>query len=865
MNERAVFEAAIEIADANLRRSFIEKACSNDPELAAKVAGLLASYEGLGSFLEASPFGRDVPEGSTRFSPLAATEPGTDFHGRDAGDVVGFLQPSSKPGSLGVLAHYEVLDFLGQGGFGTVLKAFDEKLHRPVAIKMLSPQLASTSPPRKRFLREARSIAAVKHENIVQVYSVEEMPLPYLVMEFVDGPTLQDKMDQTGPIESPELLHLARQIASGLAAAHDKGMIHRDVKPGNILIEKGAEQKVKITDFGLARTADDASLTQSGAIAGTPMYMAPEQAKGLKLDHRSDLFSLGSVMYAMACGHLPFRAGNTVAVLRRVVEDTPRPLQEVIAEIPDWLVAIIDKLLAKNPDDRFQTAKEVADVLGRCQSQLEAYGGVRLAEELGLPPVSTLQTKSTSDGLKPASVGHSDYWRRRVLVTAVLLMPILAGLLVLELKGFTWFTPFSGWISNAPRSERKHPNRERDDAAQLDALLQSHQPSTPSALAEWIMTRTGEKQLSVVFADKPVYLEVKGLEELPRERFFVYAVRLLNAGSITDDELALLGQAKRLNNLRLASKDNAFSFVSDKGFQSLFSSSVSRTLADFQLDGASLPKVTPEGWLAINRAQAMQILRIVRPEGDCSFIPRLSLPKLQQLSIESRGQMCGFFDNLASRMPNLTALALRSAPTKYSDVESLAKLDKLQGLFLVDCGLKDLSLEKLGMMKELRGLNLSANPEITDRGVAWLSGLSQLMSISLEGSSVSDDACRKLSRITSLSSVQLSNTYVSDEGCKWLAKLPSLEMLDLSKTRVGDGGLDALKSCKTLKSLNVRNCERMTNEGLSSLSKIKSLETCNRCANRRGGLRRPRRGVASRRFSLSVAPTVWRRTPRPVV
>ena len=219
-----------------------------------------------------------------------------------------FLEPSSEPGSFGRLGHHEVMEVLGRGGFGIVVRAFDESLHRMVAIKVLDPRLASTSPARKRFLREARASARIRHGNVVQIYAVEERPLPYLVMEYIPGQTLQQKHEQTGPLEVADVLRIGAQIARGLAAAHEEGLIHRDIKPGNIMLESGIEQNVKITDFGLARAADDASLTQSGAIAGTPLYMAPEQAKDGPLDPRADLFSLGSVLYTMASGRPPFRA-----------------------------------------------------------------------------------------------------------------------------------------------------------------------------------------------------------------------------------------------------------------------------------------------------------------------------------------------------------------------------------------------------------------------------------------------------------------------------------------------------------------------------------------------------------------------------
>jgi serine/threonine protein kinase len=287
-----------------------------------------------------------------------------------------YLRPSGRDGWLGQLAHYELESILGQGAFGIVIKAFDERLQRVVAIKFMNPDLAATSPPRKRFIREARAAAAIRHENIVCIHAIEEMPLPYIVMEYIPGVTLQQCLDQNGPLEVREFLRIAQQLAAGLAAAHSANLIHRDIKPSNILLESGTDKHAKISDFGLARAVDDASLTSSGLTVGTPMYMAPEQARGEVLDHRADLFSLGSVLYQMASGRPPFRAANTVAMLKRVCEDTPRPIQDVIPETPDWLCTIIARLLEKNPSDRYQTAKEVADLLARCQSELRLNGKV---------------------------------------------------------------------------------------------------------------------------------------------------------------------------------------------------------------------------------------------------------------------------------------------------------------------------------------------------------------------------------------------------------------------------------------------------------------------------------------------------------
>ncbi len=375
MSERDVFTAALQIADPAERSSYLDKACAGDAALRQRVGMLLATHESAGNFLERPAVEPIEADGAPASDATAALDPvGRPKPDDDKDAPLDFLQASTKPGSLGRLGHYEVLEVLGWGGFGIVLKAFDELLQRVVAVKVMAPQLAATSPARKRFLREARASAAVRHENVVAIYNVEEQPIPYLVMEFIAGETVQQRLDRVGPLDAAEAVRMGRQIAEGLGAAHAMGLIHRDVKPANILLESGAD-RVKITDFGLARAADDASLTQSGVIAGTPMYMAPEQAKGEVIDHRADLFSLGSVLYVMCSGRPPFRASTTLAVLKRVAEETPRPIREIIPEVPEWLCAIISKLHAKEPEDRFASAKEVADVLARFVAVPQGQGG----------------------------------------------------------------------------------------------------------------------------------------------------------------------------------------------------------------------------------------------------------------------------------------------------------------------------------------------------------------------------------------------------------------------------------------------------------------------------------------------------------
>jgi hypothetical protein len=399
---QAIFLAAVDVADPVEQAAILDRECASDREMRQRVEALLVAHresativdEGAGGLTEVAGH---RPDGTLAFEPasgqtqlsVTATQ-ADDVAPEDrpkAGEEVSlaFLEPSTTPGSLGRLGHHEVLEVLGRGGFGIVVRAFDESLHRMVAIKVLAPQLASTSPARKRFLREARASARARHGNVVQIYAVEELPLPYLVMEYIPGKTLQQRLEETGPLDVADVLRIGAQIARGLAAAHEQGLIHRDIKPANILLESGVEQNVKITDFGLARAADDASLSQSGVIAGTPLFMAPEQATGEAPDPRSDLFSLGSVLYAMASGRPPFRAATPLAVLKRVAEDTPRPIRQIIPEVPQWLCDVITKLHAKDPAQRFQSAAEVAGLLERFLAHVQQPSMVPRPESVLLP------------------------------------------------------------------------------------------------------------------------------------------------------------------------------------------------------------------------------------------------------------------------------------------------------------------------------------------------------------------------------------------------------------------------------------------------------------------------------------------------
>lgn len=299
--------------------------------------------------------------------------------------VCSLLGPTDDHRMMGRIGHYEIVGILGTGGMGVVFKGFDPALNRYVAIKMLLPHLAATGAARKRFAREAQAAAAVVNDHVMAIHSVAEWNgNPFLVMPYSRGTSLQKRLSDRGPFDLPEILRIGMQTAKGLAAAHAQGLVHRDVKPANILLEEGVD-RVTLTDFGLARAVDDIGLTRNGVLAGTPQYMSPEQAQGLSVDCRSDLFSLGSVLYAMCTGRAPFRAESSYAVLRRVTDSEPVCIREINPAIPEWLERIVMKLLAKSPAERFATATEVSTLLEQCLAHVQQPTAIALPEVLAEP------------------------------------------------------------------------------------------------------------------------------------------------------------------------------------------------------------------------------------------------------------------------------------------------------------------------------------------------------------------------------------------------------------------------------------------------------------------------------------------------
>lgn len=329
-------------------------------------------------------------------------------------DIQDFLSPPQAPDEMGRMGPYRVLKILGSGGMGVVFQAEDPQLGRLVALKAMRPTLIGDDVCRKRFMQEARAAAAVEHEHIVTVYQVDEdRGFPYLTMQYLHGENLEDRLWREKRLPLDEVVRIAREVASGLAAAHDQGLIHRDIKPSNIWLESNRKAptqatnrggKVKILDFGLARLVGDSTrqLTQTGFVVGTAGYIAPEQARGLPVDLRCDLFSLGCVLYEMCTGVVPFQGADAMSRLTALAVEQPRAPRELNPQVPPKLAEIVTWLLNKAVDDRPRSAHIVVDTLAELEQKPAAGAdgsAVKSRSRLSpidRPPVPAAPPPSTS-------------------------------------------------------------------------------------------------------------------------------------------------------------------------------------------------------------------------------------------------------------------------------------------------------------------------------------------------------------------------------------------------------------------------------------------------------------------------------------
>jgi len=334
-----------------------------------------------GCMLRGDPFctfvirvaGRDTHASGSPLFETVTLQPGTDSEAADAIDADPGLLPDDDdaaddpvPAAIG---GHRILGLVGAGAMGRVYLAHDERLDRRVAIKVMNRRRARDAGARQRFLREGRAAAAVEHPHVLAIHAVgEHAGLPYIVMQLLDGQTLGAYRAAVVTLSLSEALRIGREIAEGLAAAHDRGLVHRDIKPDNVFLE-GPRRSVRIIDFGLARAAadDSAKLTVEGTVVGTPAYMPPERIGEESLDAKSDLFGLGVILYELLAGRLPFEGKSMVSMLASIAKGTPMPLTEAAPRTPREVCDLVMRLMAHRKTDRPADAAAVAADLARLE------------------------------------------------------------------------------------------------------------------------------------------------------------------------------------------------------------------------------------------------------------------------------------------------------------------------------------------------------------------------------------------------------------------------------------------------------------------------------------------------------------------
>jgi WD40 repeat protein len=373
---------------------------------------------------------------------------------------------------------------------GVVYKAEDTQLKRTVALKVMLPILGASESARKRFIREAQVAAAIDHDNIVHIYQVgDDHGVPFMAMQFLHGESLNERLKREKRLPIAEVLRIGRETAEGLAAAHERGLIHRDIKPPNLWLE-GQRRRVKILDFGVARAVgDDAHLTQTGAIIGTPAYMAPEQAQGKPVDQRCDLFSLGCVLYCISTGQLPFKGSDTFSILTALALENPPPPASLNPAVPKELSDLVMRLLAKEPEERPQSAQLIVRALQEIEQKTAEADAIVVVDVEG-------EMQAETNGLhrgritRIEAVHTQPAWFRRKPPPLPCLLGMCGGLLAVAIAGIVLFWP----------TKRGLVKIETDDPA-IEIVFDKNGPTVKGAGKEPISLGAGEHGVHIKRGD----------------------------------------------------------------------------------------------------------------------------------------------------------------------------------------------------------------------------------------------------------------------------------------------------------------------------------------------------------------------------
>jgi len=725
----------------------------------------------------------------------------------DGERIYGFLGPAQNEDELGRLGAYRVLRLLGSGGMGMVFQAEDELLGRMVALKVMKPELATRAENRERFRREARAAALVEHDHIVPIYHVgEDYGMPFLAMPLLSGSSLDARL-QAESLDVAQVIELGRQMAEGLTAAHEHGLVHRDIKPANIWIETGG--RVRILDFGLARTLDAKAsrLTQEGVVVGTPAFMAPEQANEQTVDHRCDLFSLGSVLYLMCTRQLPFPGKSTLDILMALVTQQPTPPSELNPAIPHPLSELVMHLLAKEPEQRISSAQEVACRLAAIAKMMKESSGT---------------LNKVVPRTAPTLVRPGNGRRSRIILTALF---ALVGLGLGVLSYQLYFRTEAGTLvvevdKEADVRFQQGELRIHDAAGKLLYSLKPSEKNKSLPAGKYLIdvagaegvkletdrfeiVRNGQATVRVTVDRSATDMQPTASNKDTDRTLAEWAIALGGKVGIQTGNLSLPWDPAKLTTVAkaamLPSEPYLLRYVVLSGMESVSDETLLRLQSFTPLRGIDLShtKITDHGLALLGRMSKLEYVHL-----DHTHITDSGLAHLVDL--------------------NLIVLLLQGTPISSTGMSHVGSIRSLELLDLGDTAVSDSGIEPLSKLSRLWGLQLN-NTKVSDNSMNLLQRLPKLDTLDLRDTKVSDAALTQLEPIKRLRTLRFRGQRISDAGLKHLRGFTQLEVLILHTTEVTGAGFQELKASTKLKALNLHGSP-IKDESIEHLKVFNKLE-----------------------------------------
>ncbi len=678
------------------------------------------------------------------------------------------------------IGKYRLDHLLGQGGMGAVYLAFDEKLQRQVALKIMLPKAAANPTAKERFLREARAAACISNDHVVGIYEADEQGnIPFIALQYLKGYSLDEYLKRKGNLGIQQIVRIGRETALGLASAHNLGMVHRDIKPGNIWLE-APNGRVKILDFGLAKPVQEegvSELTASGAVVGTPSYMAPEQGQGLQCDGRADLFSLGVMLYRLCTGQLPFQRPTLMATLLAIASDEPTPILTLNPSVPESFVNLIQRLMAKKPENRPANAEQVAQELLQIEKaikgelQLVPSGHANNAHTAipitvnttPINPFADIDIDDETESVKAPPSTSPNRKKSDAKITWVLmgfaffLLVVVAGVIIIIIKNKDG-TQTKIEVPDDSTVEVIQPKNKDKDKDKPQPLPEK---TTTQKVAAAVLKQGGILRLNAGAV-------VTTLEKLPASGYMIEGIVLHTRQDIDKMLLTDLCSLEHLNFL--------------------------------DLDEMNLNDMD---------------LKVLK---DCR---RMRFISVRKTKITAKG-----LEELHQLRPDLRIIhdggVIDSSDPERSAAEYALSIG---GQVRVDGNAQEIS-ESTNLPKErfiLTGINLESNPLATDAGLLNFKDCKGLKRLHLYKTNITDAGLAHFKNCTELTYLELGYTGVTDKGLAYFKDCKSLKHLSMDRAKITDEGLANFKDCKELAHLAI-SYNGITDAGLAHFKDCKMLK-----------------------------------------